>query len=142
MMELKDLEGAHVLTGVDEESGEIVSQYGADSTYVGNTIRFCLDGTIYVVREDDDDGYRSSMRDITVGTTPMVNTFPPVQVIGVYRDHRGSGYCDILELIDVVTGKLVLEVGTENTDDYYPSFVASFNPKGMVINAERGEVNK
>ena len=43
---------------------------------------------------------------------------------------------DILELIDVVTGKLVLEVGTDYSDDYYPSFVANFNPEAMALNSK------
>jgi hypothetical protein len=46
-----------------------------------------------------------------------------------YEEH------DILDLIDVVTGKVVLSVGTGNTDDYYPYWVAEFTPENMGANA-------
>lgn len=30
----------------------------------------------------------------------------------------------------------MIEVGTENTDDYYPYFVAAFHPEAMTPNAK------
>jgi hypothetical protein len=38
---------------------------------------------------------------------------------------------DILHLRSAKTGKLILSVGTSNTDDYYPSFVSDFVPETM-----------
>jgi hypothetical protein len=99
-------------------------------------MRFRLDGEVYVAVEDPDDGYRSLMKDLTVAEdATMKNVFPPVRVIGRHRE-KGSynDVNDILELIDAGTGQLVLEVGTENTDEYYPCFVASFNPEAMTPN--------
>ena len=51
------------------------------------------------------------------------NTFPAVK----------------LELLDCKTGKTVLEVGTENTDDYYPCFVANWSPENMACNQSANE---
>lgn len=66
----------------------------------------------------------------------MKNVFPPVRVVGRHRtvDEYGES-SDVLELIDVGTGKTVVEVGTENDNDYYPSFVANFRPENMPPNA-------
>lgn len=47
-----------------------------------------------------------------------------------------SGTDDVLELLDVANGKLILEVGTSNVDDYYPGFVATWTPENMAVNSE------
>lgn len=132
-MELKDLVGKHSLDAVDF-SNEKVKEWG-DEFVDCQVMRFRLDGNVYTAVENPDDGYRSSMRGLAVGNDDMKNIFTPVEVIG---RHRVKGYYDqkddILELIDTVSGEVVIEVGTENTDDYYPCFVASFNPKSITTN--------
>ncbi|NTF69400.1 hypothetical protein [Rhizobium rhizogenes] len=98
--------------------------------------RFRLDGVVYVAIEDPDDGYRSHMRELIVqeGAT-MTNVFPAIDVECNYRiENEWNDVDDILEIVDTTTGKIVLEVGTSNTDDYYPSFVASFHPENMATN--------
>lgn len=68
-------------------------------------------------------------------TEKMVNVFVPIRVLARKKpDDRYGNVNDTLELIDVVTGKVVLEVGTDNTDDYYPSFVSAFWPEHMASN--------
>ncbi len=111
--------GEHVLEGVDFETEGI-----------GNGIRFILDGETYLVVEDENDDYRSSAKAIEVSPdNPVVNTFDPVRVIGFARDDD-----EILALVDPVTGKDIIEVGTENADDYYPMFICRFSPENMSIN--------
>lgn len=124
-MELSDLVGKHTLTGCD--------QAGVGDA---NAFVFVLDGVAYRAQEDGNDGYRSALGEIAIVTDPVVNTFPPVEVIG--RLDKGS---DILELIDTVTGKTVIEVGTADADDYYPSYVANFTPENMATNARNGRTN-
>lgn len=127
-MELKDLVGEHILDGVDF-SNEKVKTW-RDEFEDCQVCRFRLDGTVYSAVEDPDDGYRSSMNELTVDEAADIkNQFPACRVLGRHRTN------DVLELIDVATGKVVLEVGTDNTDDYYPSYVASFHPEAMAINA-------
>lgn len=132
-MELKDLEGKHKLDAVDF-SNEKVKTWG-ESYEDCQVMRFRLDGKVYTATEDPDDGYRSSMKEIVISEDQMVNTFPPVEVIGKHRTKgEYSGEDDILELIDTETGKVVIEVGTTEIDDYYPGFVANFNPENMITN--------
>ena len=132
-IELESLVGEHELSGVDYiQSEEFPTPWG--STYHGSVCRFVLDGKVYTAREDDNDGYRSAMEDLTEGGE-VKNAFPPQRVLCSMRTEGKYGSTDhVLVMRDVVTGKEVLEVGTDNTDDYYPSFVANFRPENMACN--------
>lgn len=52
-------------------------------------------------------------------------------------DYISVEHCDYLVLVSEITDKPVLTVGTSNTDDYYPSFVAHFEPENMSVNSEQ-----
>ena len=129
MTELSDLVGEHILTGVDRLNKQI-ERYG--SLEYSAVLNFTLDGVTYSVVEDPDDGYRSSARDLVVSDTPTSNTFQGVRVLGIMRTPRREH--DILDLYDIANGKLVLSAGTENTDDYYPCFVAEWTPENLSVN--------
>ena len=133
-MELKDLIGKHMLTGVN--MGSRVHHPYKDEEYTENcqTISFVLDGVTYTVIENPDDGYRSSMREIITDSIVVENTFAPVEVLGVMRENDCFETFDVLDLIDTTTKLLVLSAGTANTSDYYPCFVAEFMPENMAIN--------
>lgn len=133
-MELKDLIGRHMLDAVDFTNAMIKGWL--DEYEDCEVCRFRLDGTTYVAVEDPDDGYRSSMRELLVDeNATMSNVFPAIEIEAVYRDKYGDhDGADILMLVDVVTGKTVLEIGTDNTDDYYPFFVSDFQPQNMATN--------
>ncbi len=120
-MNLMDLIGLKELTGVD---------FDTESTNDAQTIYFVLDGKTYAASEDPVDGYRSCMKDIIESKYKVKNKFRPCRVLGTMRD----GGCDILDFIDVKTGKVVLSVGTDDADDYYPCWVARFTPENMWIN--------
>ena len=138
-MELKDLIGGGVLDAVDFTSEAIKDHFGDYQNC--SVCRFRLNGTIYIAIEDPEDGYRSCMRDLIVGDeTEIKNCFEPINVVGVHFIENCCESCDILYLIDIATGKIVLEVGTVRTSDYYPCYVASFHPENMCINQDRGEV--
>jgi len=132
--QLKDLIGLHLLDAVDFENVSLPAYEGADYNEDANTCRFRLDGTVWCVVEDPSDGYRSSMREIVRSRKKPVNVFPAIQVLAVIRERNGYNSCDLLELIDTQTAKVVLVVGTDNNDDYYPSFVANFSPENMASN--------
>lgn len=135
-MQLEDLIGEHLLSGV--EFGVIPKSERGEYAYEdANTMTFVLDGRAYCVVEDPSDGYRSCMEDIREGSIEAVkNVFEPVRVLARMREKGEYGStCDVLELIDIVTTKVVLEAGTDNSDDYYPSYVANFTPENMVVNA-------
>lgn len=139
-MELQDLVGNHTLDAVDFSS-EQVKTWG-DEFEDCEVIRFRLDGKVYAATADPSDGYRSSMRDIALlGDVPVQNVFAPQAVVARYVSERpayeGADYnyqSDILELVDSATGQVVIEVGTDNADDYYPSFVSAFHPEAMACN--------
>lgn len=128
---LASLVGMHILTGVDR-CALTLHKYGCDETC--EVLRFVLDGVTYMAIQNPSDGWRSSMDALVVSTDPVNNCFPPVPVLASYRTEGYGGTDDVLELRDQQTGKIVLEVGTHNTDDYYPCFVATFHPEHMAIN--------
>lgn len=133
-VELDSLVGEHVFDGCDM-STEQVKTYG-DYFEDANVIRLRLDGKVYVAIENPEDGYRSSMDRLFVDGDTIKNAFPPVRVLA--RKKGGDNYSvnDIIELIDMVTGKVVAEFGTDNTADYYPCFVAIFCPENMATNSQ------
>lgn len=125
-MEIKDLVGLHKLSGVDIGSDTHNQEDCA-------TIKFILDGIIYKAIEDPSDGYRSACEEIVVVKDHVANRFKAHQVFGKMKD-SGYGTHDTVQFIDVKTNKIVLEVGTDNTDDYYPCCVMSFIPENLYIN--------
>ena len=132
-MELKDFEGKYQLQGVDECT-ESVKTWG-DSFEDCSAIRFKLNGVVYVAIEDPDDGYRSYLGELKIDQLDIKNPFENVEVVASYRDsNKYNEKSDIMDFIDTTTGKVVLSVGTGNTDDYYPYFVASFDPTAMSVN--------
>lgn len=137
-VELDSLVGGHMLDAVDMFTENVKKTYG-DYYEDCELIRFRLNGTIYTAIEDPSDGYRSSLESLIVTpTAEMKNVFPAVQVVA-RKKAAGYGTNDTLEFIDVVTGKVVMEVGTDNSDDYYPSFVGAFFPENMATNAAAPE---
>ena len=134
-VELESLVGEHVLDGADLFAKDVKSTWGDQFEHC-EMIRFRLDGKVYTGIEDPDDGYRSSLRGLFVSDDAVKNVFPPVRVLAKMKDAGEYGQANgTLQLIDLVTGKIVLEVGTDNTDDYYPWFVGAFFPDCMAINA-------
>ena len=64
-IELKDLVGEFVLTGVDTDSTQYKSEW-QDGYEDCNTLSFIFNDITFTAIEDPDDGYRSSMRKILV----------------------------------------------------------------------------
>jgi hypothetical protein len=134
-MELKDLVGEHELSGVDTTT-ERVKQYG-DYYEDCEVVRFVIDGKTYKATEDPDDGYRSYLKELEVTDEKVTNSFPPQKVIGKMKDDSEWEKNDTIQFIDATTGKVVLEAGTDNTDDYYPYCVLHWSPENLAINAEK-----
>lgn len=131
-VELKDLVGMRQLSGVTFE--RIEPDTGADwPSEDANACAFILDGKGYQAIEDPNDGYRSSMRSLRrVSVKAVKNRFEPIQVLCRHRtEGRYGDTDDILEVLECTTGKTILTVGTSSTDDYYPSFVACWQPENI-----------
>lgn len=128
---LEQLVGPHLLSGVQPGIRQATERYHEDA----NTLAVVLDGKCWVIVEDPSDGYRSSMQDIEAGDLAEVtNTFKPVRVTAAMRDYSVD---DVLEFTDDATGKTVLAIGTANTIDYYPYFVADWMPENLIHNADK-----
>lgn len=146
-VEFKDLVGSHTLSGVDFATTTI-DQYGYDKE--ASFVNFELDGVVYTAMEDPKDGYRSSLDRIFIQNNlkpKLKNRFSPSLVDAVFAEKPDEnedsyyGACKILKFKDAITGLVVLEIGTENTDDYYPCFVASFHPENMAVNIPVGKTS-
>lgn len=118
--------GEHRLSGVDLGTEQIG---GEDA----NTISFTVDNKTYTAKEDPNDGYRSSLGTFTVSNEKCKNNFKSQRVIGTLTGAENA----VLSFVDAKTGKIVLRVGTDHADDYYPSFVSEFTPENMAINAAK-----
>jgi len=135
-MELKDLIGLHELSGVDNTTEQVKLYEWRESTEECDVVRFILDGVTYKAVEDPDDGYRSHCSELIVCNEPITNNFPPQKVFGKMKDDDKYNVNDTIQFFDLLNGKLVLEVGTDNTDDYYPYCVMNWNPQNLSINAQ------
>ena len=132
-MELKDLVGEHLLSGFDTAIEPPKDTWSEEA----EVIRFVLDGITYKAIEDPSDGYRSYLQELEVTDEKITNTFEPQKVIGKMKDNDTYSVNDTIQFIDAVTGKIVLEVGTDNTDDYYPYCVMNWSPENLACNVGR-----
>ena len=128
-IKLEKLIGKHLLSGVDTYAKKITDKNDYNFGVDANCISFILDGITYTAVEDVDDGYRSSMKKLGVDTVVVKNTFPKTEVLVRMKSDSDYQVNDILEFINTKNGKIVLEVGTDGTDYYYPCFVANFYPE-------------
>ena len=134
-IELSSLVGKRVLSAVGTFTLKI-KDWG-DELQDCESMSFTLDGITYTAVEDPSDGYRSSMRYLIVSSEPADYLVSPHDVVGTMRGNDKYGEVnDVLDLIDAQTGKVVLSVGTANTDDYYPYFVAEWHPENLAANAK------
>lgn len=131
-IDLKTLVGPHTLSGCDIAT-EQIKDWG--EMYVSSgVIRFILDEKTYAAVEDPDDGYRSSLRYLHLSDAAVENQFPPVEVYARHRDRVRSEYggsSDVLEIYNPSTGKIILEIGTDDEDDYYPGCVMGYYPENL-----------
>lgn len=102
---------------------------------------FCLDGVVYGAYIDPDDGYRS-YGVIRPTDYKCQYTFPPQEVIVEEVEervpHEGCYDYDehrrFITITDAKNGKLILKVGTDYTDDYYPMAIFSYSPENFEVN--------
>lgn len=105
------------------EVGKTYDFYGVDNSF------FKLDDVVYEAVEDESDGYRSMMEDIRENCNPdgLVFFRGPIARVRVKKvNERFEGY----SLIDVTDSHEWLRMGTDDPDDYYPSYIFNYSPKG------------
>lgn len=133
-MQLKNLVGDHVFSGIETGTRKFEHEWGGPDER--NYVKFILDGVTYMAVEDPDDGYRSYMEELKIVDEPCKTKLPDIPV---RCEHVSSGLynCtnDLLEFYDKTNNKLFLVIGTENTDDYYPYCLFKYEPENLAINA-------
>lgn len=131
-LSLEDLIGDHELSGVDESSLSVEDDCGYKADV--DIVRFTLDNVTYKATEDPSDGYRSYLEGIEITEEKPRNQFIPHAVIGKMKPKDDYQTSEIIQFFDKVTGELVFEVGTDDTEDYYPFCVMFWNPEGLAMN--------
>ena len=107
--------------------------YGADSA----DHTFNIDGIVFKVLENPDDGYRSYLGAIDYSDTHSSLFFKrsvaKVKIIEFNEDpsdlDSSSRLAKGYRLVDVTDDHVWLQFGTGNYDDYYPYFMFSHYPK-------------
>ena len=132
-MELKDLVGFHSLTGVRRGRGLYHEDWNG-AKEESEFVAFQLDGVTYLAVEDPDDGYRSYCEKLVIANSIEVTRIPDTEVFCVMKPDSRYETNDVLLILDARTRACVLEVGTENTDDYYPYCVMAWHPENLYIN--------
>ena len=115
--------------------GSTLDYYGADSG--DNT--FKVDGIVFKVIEDPDDGYRSYLGsiDYTAESKSIFFKLPIARVRLEEYDtlcnkELDSDYLGVnkgFQLVDIADSHIWLQFGTHNYQDYYPIFVFRHTPK-------------
>jgi hypothetical protein len=103
--------------------------------------RFRLEGSVLEAIEDENDGYRSSLERLTVHEPYSLRKNIEPVLVRVEKApadgdddpkvQHGNYWTDFVgHRLVTKEGRLVLLIGTNNTDDYYPSFTFFYRPVG------------
>ncbi|MDE7398956.1 MAG: hypothetical protein K2N06_05445 [Oscillospiraceae bacterium] len=120
---LESLCGEHTFSGC-----ELIEEDGC------GVCLFTLDNITYKAIEDPDDGYRSFCNDIQISEQKPNCTFPGIRVLYHMMEDDNWGCNNVLVIRDILNGKIILEVGTKNTGDYYPYCHFHYTPENMACN--------
>lgn len=92
-------------------------------------LRFTLDGRHYEAEEDPDDGYRSYFRGYITETQIAPFTVFDAAQVEVRKSANSRHEC--WEFVSQRSGKVCMEFGTSDLDDYYPGFVGYIEPHNL-----------
>lgn len=124
-------EGRHILSGI----GDYAKQLG-DYEEDPEAVVLQIDGINYGFYVGPSDGYRSYSEVEELSDFKCQHTFSP-QFVDLEIEETPRPYDDydyILKFKDAINGKIVLEVGTEFANDYYPCAVFRWFPENLEIN--------
>lgn len=134
---MKELtEGRHMLSGVGDTT--IENYRGYEDTEV---TLFCIDGETWGMYIDPDDGYRSYSSVLLYPEERCQTMFEP-QPVDISFNHTefseydgGTMYIrDIMTIKDAINGKVIVEIGTDSYDSYYPTGFFHYYPENMEVN--------
>ena len=122
-IELKDLIGEHILTGVGEVKAE-------DETYF-----FVLDEKTYFVRVDPEDN-RCLINNVYLTNEHeefIFEDFFPAQEVRVEHNELDEYDHDVVTMFSKNTGLVVFQFGT-NCADWYPEVIFELSPENFDVN--------
>lgn len=135
---IKDIlpDGKYLLSGVDE--------YQTTNTFYENIngVVLILNGEKYIMAEDPSDGYRSYGIIFQDEDVECINTFPPQEVVVESKvteitEHFYSRVDEMMTIKNPFTNKIIIELGTEDMEDYYPVGIFHYYPENLPINKEK-----
>ena len=121
-------EGWHELSGFCDST--VRDSYNDEDV---NALIICIDGKNYLCYEDPDDGYRSHS-EFKETEQECTNTFPPQRVMIKKYDEENNYDKNHGIKIYSPDFELILHVGTQNYDDWYPMAVWEWHPENLPIN--------
>lgn len=96
--------------------------------YRSHMNQFQLGDVIFEVLEDESDGYRSYMKAVQIVDQNAKRKEGDLLAEIIIQIASNSNF-DGFDLVDTHDGHTWLSFGTDNSDDYYPSFTFYFQPK-------------
>lgn len=129
-------DGIHMLSGVCEET--FTDEYFG---WPSDGIIITIDGENYVVFSDHDDGYRSYGA-CHPTTKKQKFSFPEQEVSCINQKVRqfdaDMGIDDNRDWLEIrnLKGELILCIGTDTSDSYYPMSIFRYYPENLPINDE------
>ena len=119
---MQNLTGLHKLSGFDDNI--------PDKENLEDGVCFILDGEKYQVYTNPDDGWRSYISELFKEDVQCANRFESEDVFVVYEE--SSDFKGIK--MYTMSGKIIVELGTSNWDDWYPCAINHFYPENLAIN--------
>lgn len=136
-MKLEDLNEKWIeFGGIFDSSYEVKTW--RDETETANIVYVLLNGKVFEFKEDPDDGYRSHCLTEEDVERPLNAKFTlehaPIKLFARSIELKGSNYdhFDGIKLFKTPESeKHVAAFGTDNIDDYYPSYIAYIDVKEL-----------
>lgn len=148
-MQLEGLKGIHNLSGIECGYINKYFRWKEEIKYQNcdnrcKYIAFTLDGVTYVAVQSDinEDATSICRENLIVSNEKLSTVFNPVKVMCKYKrtEKTDDSFTDgniscvldsILQIYDINTNRLIIEVGTENINSDYHFFTCKFNPQNI-----------
>lgn len=136
MVQLTDLLGFHKLQGFDTS---IPNKKIDDYREGDGGVCFILDDKKYQIYCNPDDGYRSYLTDLyTDENVKCSNCFEAKEVLiadasTLFENHNLEGI-----VILSMTRKIIGEIVTDYSDDWYPCARVEWHPENLLVNQQKG----
>jgi len=113
--------------------GKEVQFFGVDN------LLFKVNDTVFEVKEDPDDGWRSYLGSIKVAKSDGIFFNAPLATVIIKDVENEQGLYDGYELVDIEDGHVWLTFGTDYHDDWYPHFVFYYEPNYEPKNGDNND---